>query len=1438
MADAAMAAGGSRSGPRYQFSIKVCSADLSSASGLLTKPSAYVEVLVDGVLQKRSQCIKNSARPKWGETFTLLATRESSVLLRVCDHHTIVRDSVLGEVLVALAPLLRSNGGQLKAVPLTLPLTLAPHNKPAPSSEAAVPSISIKLDGFLKTSPVAAAETSPRPSPSTAPPPPAATSNGPKHNNNNNNVPATATVLPLSDACNDTNSPVPRLLQHHFPYATPQNYESNPRSNVHSHKHGARRENNLPLEKTGGIVRPQLIGNSLQLHRPSNPLKFPAPHSPLNKATLRCCLPQHRPLLSNGYMLSNPNLSSNATGLRGPLLHGLCSLQPFSAVRAPHRDVVRSKSTGKIADEQRLVIGGQVKSNVTRMQPQVLPVPTKSNDCRQSAPKHLAQHRRSLEHCIETQAPQHSQNPQNSHNDAAVPSYKRSISFHSPLRYKEERGLQPSLHHVRELPLRKASEDLLKKIVPVPQSTPVRWDKTHSPKSCEINSNDRLLSDETSHLNRTGNTIYSVVAGDAHQLARSPRKTTNRDAVVDKKQQSDKIDFSYDEEPRCKEDERSTGKSRSPRNQNPIAPIGIAGYSGSKVMTEVDRPKDISGVDRPKDITESSRPKNMLEVGRPKTAMTKVGRPKDKMDVGRPSGMMEVSKPKDMTEFVKPVDITKGDRPKNLSDGEKPMDLSVDGRPKDMTKIGRPKSIMEGGRPNNMMSGGWPMNPGDGRSKSKTEGVIPLRLLDDVRPKNSTDSGKPRSNIGGGRPKGLSEDNRLRDFKESDRPHELSEGGRFNGLLEGGRPKEILKSGSPNTFLECGRPKVLSESGRPKGFSECGKSMNTPAGGKHIGLAKKSGTHLSRSVEALDEICTNDMDNNLSLSCSADDSSLQKFSSRVQSFQYGFSKNMDRSSKAKDRNTSIAVNAPKSSNLPDSLSDTKDNKSNRIASRIEANSNEIGPKDRNKIANALSRHELEVIQKLIRTHTTELRDNAADSSCHLTTSTKLGIVPAPNSPRIRNATGDNNLAPKDKQSPVELDFKKHERAKKQKRQSIGNLFPVKFDMDSAVGTNEAVVTDFPRESNDEQPLEGECSSNRNNSRVYFKNESPNQRGGLWRNHPSDLPTASSSGNISSAAVVTLLTNVASVPLSYSQHRSSPEYDHNYSASNKLREVDVIQPTLASQSNAVVPGRYSPDMVSSQLSGVTITNASSAWPDVCSNLPNLDNTSRVIIHDEGRDENSNLSMEQHPQFLFHRQASEPLLQIRIPTSLQPPMIYGAAPVISSAYADNISGDRDSATSSLPTPSAPQQSTIPNSSEAKIPATCSQDSYGPIAPCSSEVRLRNTAVSSNHNEVVSSSSSQFGETTETRHKSRPCHHIHHHQHPSRRHQDESSLHSPSDTSATAAAAGASSAAAAVASPPAAAAAVGASPAFMAVGAASNSTDPAALAAAADDTSIPQG
>lgn len=144
--------GGTANNARHQINVTVSSADLSCVSNSLLKPSAYVEVLVDGVQQKKTTCVRNSARPKWQETFTLLATVNSSLVFRISDHHTIVRDTILGEATLSLRRLLASNGGQLENVLVTLPFTPSLGAKTTQTSSTQSLSITISVDGFKNTS--------------------------------------------------------------------------------------------------------------------------------------------------------------------------------------------------------------------------------------------------------------------------------------------------------------------------------------------------------------------------------------------------------------------------------------------------------------------------------------------------------------------------------------------------------------------------------------------------------------------------------------------------------------------------------------------------------------------------------------------------------------------------------------------------------------------------------------------------------------------------------------------------------------------------------------------------------------------------------------------------------------------------------------------------------------------------------------------------------------------------------------------------------------------------------------------------------------------------------------------------------------------------------------------------------------------------------------
>ena len=63
----------SASSPKHlhQLSITAIGADLGEISTLFKKPSAYVDLVVDGTQQKKTQHIKHEAHPKWQETLTV-----------------------------------------------------------------------------------------------------------------------------------------------------------------------------------------------------------------------------------------------------------------------------------------------------------------------------------------------------------------------------------------------------------------------------------------------------------------------------------------------------------------------------------------------------------------------------------------------------------------------------------------------------------------------------------------------------------------------------------------------------------------------------------------------------------------------------------------------------------------------------------------------------------------------------------------------------------------------------------------------------------------------------------------------------------------------------------------------------------------------------------------------------------------------------------------------------------------------------------------------------------------------------------------------------------------------------------------------------------------------------------------------------------------------
>jgi len=100
--------------PNYhQLNLSVLKASFDSAV-CPKKPTAYVEVHVDGKLVRKTEAIKNSLEPVWNnETFTVLVTPTSKFSFQVYSHSTFRRDNLLGEARLDLHKQLIREQGKL-----------------------------------------------------------------------------------------------------------------------------------------------------------------------------------------------------------------------------------------------------------------------------------------------------------------------------------------------------------------------------------------------------------------------------------------------------------------------------------------------------------------------------------------------------------------------------------------------------------------------------------------------------------------------------------------------------------------------------------------------------------------------------------------------------------------------------------------------------------------------------------------------------------------------------------------------------------------------------------------------------------------------------------------------------------------------------------------------------------------------------------------------------------------------------------------------------------------------------------------------------------------------------------------------------------------------------------------------------------------------------
>lgn len=135
-----------------QLCLRLERAKIVASSGLL-KPNPYCEVIVDGKPSKRTEIVKSTYNPKWGEAMTLLVTPYSKILFRLYDHSVLKKDALLGENTLDLFTVLKKNKGKCESTAQTVDLFSSANHKLHQSEQSGnlavnVGSLYITLDGM------------------------------------------------------------------------------------------------------------------------------------------------------------------------------------------------------------------------------------------------------------------------------------------------------------------------------------------------------------------------------------------------------------------------------------------------------------------------------------------------------------------------------------------------------------------------------------------------------------------------------------------------------------------------------------------------------------------------------------------------------------------------------------------------------------------------------------------------------------------------------------------------------------------------------------------------------------------------------------------------------------------------------------------------------------------------------------------------------------------------------------------------------------------------------------------------------------------------------------------------------------------------------------------------------------------------------------------
>ncbi|XP_013794411.2 NEDD4-like E3 ubiquitin-protein ligase WWP1 [Limulus polyphemus] len=107
----------------FELKVTIVSAKLHSSS--LFKPNPYVELVVDGGIPVRSEFQKNTTHPTWNEQFPVLVNPYSKIHIRVLNHNSLIKDSLLGDCTIDFYKVLSQHDGKLDKLPMPMELNVA-----------------------------------------------------------------------------------------------------------------------------------------------------------------------------------------------------------------------------------------------------------------------------------------------------------------------------------------------------------------------------------------------------------------------------------------------------------------------------------------------------------------------------------------------------------------------------------------------------------------------------------------------------------------------------------------------------------------------------------------------------------------------------------------------------------------------------------------------------------------------------------------------------------------------------------------------------------------------------------------------------------------------------------------------------------------------------------------------------------------------------------------------------------------------------------------------------------------------------------------------------------------------------------------------------------------------------------------------------------------